>query len=170
MLEDTDYDDDDSDSEWEGRLARLCALRTPFKASFDELSASSAPPMPTFSRKTPPPSFETPNRFKPFQEDIDDDTLEALNSWATKVSRKSARNAKATIVPKSKGRLETITVKNEDELDDLLQLHPHLAALPDADDKIPQGVEIDASRVGVWARRNAMPRRQRLHHQCGMDR
>jgi hypothetical protein len=112
MLEDTDLDDDYSDSDDEGRL---CALTTRTKASMN---------------------FETPNPFRPLQEEIDDETLEALNGWAMKVSRKSSKHAKAVVVPKPPPMANKITIQTEHELDDLLRQHPHHAAIPDIDAKI----------------------------------
>ena len=87
----------------------------------------------------PVPSTSTRNAFQALADDhheLDDETITTLNGWATCVHRKTARNAKAVVAPRSPDIFDQFTMRSENGLNVLLRKHPRLAAIPDTDKKI----------------------------------
>ena len=114
-------------------------------------------------------SVEHPNRYRAIADEetsLDDDTLSSLNGWA-KVHYKKLKKKKSettasvrpaavpTSSPVAKPDVyEKFTIKTEAELDNFLQTHPQIAALPDDQDKVrrilrskPVELECDANEV-----------------------
>ena len=73
---------------------------------------------------------------------IDDETINALNGWATVVNRKSRgkknRLPPTAPSPKLPDVFEKVTLQTEKDLDRMIQCHPQIAALPKDDAKIRQ--------------------------------
>ena len=67
--------------------------------------------------------------------------IDALNGWATKVSRKTARSKKSQLIPRRHVQplpdtFQPFTVSSEADLDQLIKSHPQVAALPSDNIKI----------------------------------
>jgi hypothetical protein len=136
MLEDEDFSDGDSDFESGDEVcaALLCSttsIPSAAKPASGHLCALRRAP-----KTSPPPteSFASANPFQAIAEDnvndLDEDTMDAMNGWAHKVKRQSSRKAKAVLVPKPVDVFDTFTVRSEKDLDALLVKNPGLAVAP----------------------------------------
>ena len=82
------------------------------------------------------PSTSTRNAFQALAEDhqeLDDETIAALNGKAKVSHRKPDCGTKLTPAPRYPDVFDQFTVRSEEDLDDLLCAHPHLAAISDTD-------------------------------------
>ena len=128
--------DSDSDDDFEIGGGRVCALGdTKVQAVSDEPQPT--PPVATASADA---RILAKNAFAAIAEDDGSHTLDpammaALNGFAHKVSRKTNRNSKPVVVPKPAptklSLFDKITVRNEEELNQLLKDHPNLSTPAD---------------------------------------
>ena len=106
-------------------------------------SAPNAKDVINMSKAPPRAQTETKNRYASLADDstfLDDDTIKALNGWATVVNKKPKKTGKKVPLPPSKPLdvFETCVVRNEQQLDELLRRNPRLAALPESTRKIKE--------------------------------
>lgn len=72
------------------------------------------------------------------EETLDDDPFNSLNTWAVKVTRRSRRTDKSSVVPKPQ---DQFVIKSEQELDALLAKRLDIAAISDPSSKLKKTIE-----------------------------
>ena len=68
--------------------------------------------------------------------------IDALNGWATKVSRRNRRTGKTTLIPRQPyDRSKTFAINSEEQLDRYLEAHPKMAPMPVEAEKIRKALK-----------------------------